>query len=357
MTLTKRTWKYKLANGTDQHIPVINQIKTMSPDDWECFIEEWMTTRCSDYFDFERLGGAGDQGRDVVGFVTNPVGVDNYEWDNYQCKHYGLPLSPSMIWSEIGKVCYYAHIKEYPFPRKYYFIAPLGVGTKLSNLLRKPNKLKSELYANWDKYCANGITDTKKKIELDGSLKSFIDDLDFSVFDKLKTITLIGEHGATQFHAVRFNVPLPQRPQVPLVSESVADNELTYVNKLVRAYDENSQTPIASVKDAQETSKYSQHFKRSRESFGHAESLRNFSRDNLPNGAFSGLQEEVLDGVADVVDTDKFDGYENVKKVVATANTLQVSQTKLSAVVTVKDRAGICHQLANDDLINWSDDE
>lgn len=329
----------------------------MSPDDWEHFIEEWMTTRCGDYFDFERLGGAGDQGRDVVGFVTDPVGADDYEWDNYQCKHYASPLSPSMIWGEIGKVCYYAYIQEYPFPRKYYFVAPLGVGTKLSNLLRKPDDLKKELYANWDNYCANGITDTKDRVELDNSLRVFIDGLDFSVFDKLKTITLIIEHSKTPFHAVRFNVPLPQRPPVPKVSNEVEDNELTYVNKLIRAYDENSHTAIASVSDVQKVNKYSQHFKRSRESFGHAEALRNFSRDNLPNGSFLGLQEEILDGVVDAIDLDNLDGYENVKKAVATANALQVSQTKLSAVVTVKDRAGICHQLANDDLISWSEDE
>lgn len=337
--------------------PVINQIKTMSPDDWECFTEEWLTTKINDYFDFERLGGAGDQGRDVVGFVDNPVNNEFYEWDNYQCKHYSSPLSPSMIWSEIGKVCYYSYNGEYPFPRKYYFVAPLGIGTKLSNLLRKPDILKAELYKNWDSYCATGITDTKEKIELDDKLKSFIDNLDFSVFDKLKPITLVIEHSKTQFHSMRFNVPLPQRPPVSTFSEKVLDHELTYVNKLIRAYDENSSSSIASVAHAQNNSNYSRHFKRSRESFGHAEALRNFSRDNLPNGVFADLQDEILDGIVDIVDVGSSDGYENVKKAVATAKLLQVSQSNLSAVVTVKDRGGICHQLANDDLINWSEDE
>ncbi|CCU71302.1 hypothetical protein [Thalassolituus oleivorans] len=32
----------------------------MSADDWEEFIEEWMSHKSSDYYDFERLGGAGD---------------------------------------------------------------------------------------------------------------------------------------------------------------------------------------------------------------------------------------------------------------------------------------------------------
>jgi hypothetical protein len=81
---------------TGLFIPVINQIKTMSADDWERFVEEWMSSRTDEYFDFERLGGVGDQGRDVVGFVGNPVGNHSYVWDNYQCKHYSNPLSPSM---------------------------------------------------------------------------------------------------------------------------------------------------------------------------------------------------------------------------------------------------------------------
>lgn len=339
------------------HIPVLNQIKTMSPDDWECFIEEWMTTRGNDYVDFERLGGAGDQGRDVVGFVTDPVDSDDYEWDNFQCKHYASPLSPSMIWNEIGKVCYFAYIGDYPFPRKYYFVAPNAVGTKLSNLLRKPKELKKQLYDNWDSYCKSNITDTKGGVVLDANLKAFIDSLDFSVFDKLKTITLIEEHSNTRYHSVRFNVPLPIRPPVPAVSAKVAKNELTYVHKLIRAYADNHQTPITTVKDIEDISKYSGHFKRSRENFGHAEALRNFSRDNLPNGTFSGLQEEILAGIFDVVDLDNQDGFENVKKAVLTANGLQIGQTKLSVVVTIKDRAGICHQLANDDFIDWSENE
>ncbi len=41
-------------------ITVQNQISVMSPDDWEHFIEEWMTYRTQEYFDYERLGGAGD---------------------------------------------------------------------------------------------------------------------------------------------------------------------------------------------------------------------------------------------------------------------------------------------------------
>ena len=341
---------------TGLFIPVINQIKTMSADDWECFVEEWMSARTAEYFDFERLGGAGDQGRDVVGFVDNPVGNNSYVWDKYQCKHYSNPLSPSMIWAEIGKVCYFSYVNDYPFPRKYYFVAPLGIGTKLSNLLRKPNELKSQLLENWDKYCKSGITDNSD-IELNSKLKAFIDSLDFSIFDKIKPITLILEHSKTQFHTMRFNTPLPNRPQVPKIPDDVLELEINYVNKLVNAYDDNCNDPISNVADVISNKKYASHFTRSRESFGHAESLRNFSRDNLPDGMFEDLQGEILDGIIEVVDEDKLDGYETIKKSIGIAKLLQLSRTKLSACTTPKDRGGICHQLANDDFIDWSKDD
>jgi hypothetical protein len=69
---------------------------------------------------------------------------------------------------------------------------------------------------------------------------------------------------------------------------------------------------------------------------------------------FLGLQDEILDGIIDVVDVEKLNGFDNVKKAVSTSKLLQISRTKLSIVVTVNDRGGICHQLANDDLIDWS---
>lgn len=343
--------------NSGKHITVQNQISTMSADEWEEFIEEWMSHKSSDYYDFERLGGAGDQGRDVVGYVDNPVGSDSYIWDNYQCKHYASPLSPSKIWKEIGKICYFSFVNAYPFPRKYYFIAPLGVGTKLSNLLKKPDDLKNGLFENWESCCKNYITETSE-INLSVDLKEYIEGLDFSAFDKIATIKIIMEHSKTQFHVVRFGVPLPDRPITPEVPEKVGVNEITYVKKLLSAYNSHSEKNITNVNEANALELYKKHLKRSREDFANAEALRNFSRDTMPNGSFESIQSQVKNGISDILDSNYENGFDKVKDAVSEAKRLQLPITPLTSCLTVNDRGGICHQLANkDNEVSWCENE
>lgn len=343
--------------NSGKNITVQNQISTMSADDWEEFIEEWMSHKSSDYYDFERLGGAGDQGRDVVGYVDNPVGKNAYVWDNYQCKHYAAPLSPAKIWKEIGKICYYSFTKDYPFPRKYYFIAPLGVGTKLSNLLKNPEGLKKQLFENWESYCKNGITGISE-IELTAELKAYIGSLDFSAFDKIATIKIIIEHSKTQFHVVRFGVPLPERPITPEVSKNVGSREITYVKKLLSAYDSHAEEEITEVSEANKFKVYKNHLQRSREDFANAEALRNFSRDTMPNGSFASIQKQVKSGISDILDSSYASGFDKVKEAVSEAKKLQLPITPLTSCITVNDRGGICHQLANNDHeVTWCENE
>lgn len=138
---------------TGKHIPPVHRLRIMSANDWEEFIEEWIDSLKSEYIKVDKLGGAGDKGRDVVAQV-NDTGV----WDNYQCKHYDHPLTPTDIWAEIGKLVYYTSIGDFTCPRHYYFIAPQGIGTKLSTLLQKPKDLVDGLIENWDNYCKKKIT-------------------------------------------------------------------------------------------------------------------------------------------------------------------------------------------------------
>ncbi|MEP4557786.1 ABC-three component system protein [Cobetia amphilecti] len=332
---------------TSQNLSIQQQISVMSPSEWEEFIEEWLSTKTDLYFDYERLGGAGDQGRDVVGYVDNPVESDTYVWDNYQCKHYSAPLSPSKIWEEIGKICYFSFLNKYPFPRKYYFIAPLGIGTKLSDLLKKPKLLQLQLLENWDKCCRDRIS--INKVELTDELKEYIISLDFSAFDKIIPIKLVIEHSKTRFHTTRFSVPLPNRPATPELPNKVEEKEITYVNKLILAYNSHAVEPIISVENANNVPIYRKHLKRSREDFAHAEMLRNFSRDNMPYGTFENIQAQVKSGICDILDSDYVNGFEKVKSAVSEARKLQLPSTSLTSCITVHDRGGICQQLANDD--------
>ena len=51
------------------------------------------------YVKVRMMGGAGDMGRDIVGYY------DNKEIDIYQCKHYKDALIPSKFYLELGKLC------------------------------------------------------------------------------------------------------------------------------------------------------------------------------------------------------------------------------------------------------------
>ena len=56
-----------------------NEIKVYSADEWEEFINEWMEGFDPPYPFHDKLGGAGDKGRDVVGYLDAPK--TRCEWD------------------------------------------------------------------------------------------------------------------------------------------------------------------------------------------------------------------------------------------------------------------------------------
>ena len=327
------------------YIPPIKLLETYNSDQWEQFITEWVNSLNEQYVRVESQGGAGDMGRDVVAYID----VDN--WDNYQCKHYNHPLQPSDIWIELGKLIYYTSIDAFSCPRKYYFIAPQGAGTKLSNLLKKPDLLKSELIKNWEKYCKSKITQTID-VPLDTALLTHLDSIDFSIFDYVPPLTIIDQHAKTRYHADRFGANLPPRPPIAVPPENPRSSEIPYIRKLLDAYGEHKNCTISTVESIHDDN-ILEHYKDSRIEFYSAESLKNFSRDSLPDGEFEKLQEEIYDGIRDDIRDKHDDGYRRVLAVVKTARVLQISHSLVPSI-RVKDRGGICHQLANDkDEVRW----
>ncbi len=335
-------------------VPKAIRVKNFSPDEWEYFIEEWATSLKGSYVKVRRFGGAGDLGVDVAGFCTNKGFEDT--WDNYQCKRYGNPLRPSDIWVELGKIIYYSHIGEYSPPRKHYFVASLGVGTTLEKLFNKPTELRKKFMENWDGHCKNNITSTKE-IELSGEFSSFVDAFDFTIFSSKSHIELIEAHSHTGFHAVRFGGGLPARPNpeappaVPVASES------RYIRQLLDAYGDHLGAPLHDMSSLSAHSVLERDFLRQRERFYHAEALRNFARDTVPEGTFDDLQDEVYHGVVDVTEATHPNGYERMKATVAQASTIALTANPLASVTKSQDRQGICHQLANEDLLEWVMDD
>lgn len=330
------------------HVPPIERIRLFSPAQWEDFVCEWADSLRSRYSKVERCGGAGDMGRDVIAFHKDAPDL----WDNYQCKHYRDPLKPTDVWIEFGKLVYYTKKDEYSWPSSYFFVAPRGVGTSLSKLLNNPKKLRSELKANWDKYCKNKIT-KERPVVLDNSLIQYIDMLDFSIFRAKQPHHMIDEHSKTPWHLARFGGGLPRRPPIDAPPATPAKAELGYVAKLLEAYAEHTGTDVESY-EAIPNFDLQDHFSESRIQFYSAESLRAFSRDTLPPGEFKKLQDEFYGSIMDEIRSDHPDGYRRVIAVVKLARILQVNAHALIAELTLLDRAGICHQIANDnEKVRW----
>ncbi len=326
-----------------------DRVKLFSADQWEQFVHEWVDSLRGEYDLVERCGCAGDMGRDVIATIKDGNGA----WDNYQCKHYKESLKPSDIWIELGKLAYYTLKGEYTYPSRYYFIAPQGAGTKLSNLLKKPEDLRAGLFTNWDNECRKKITKAEI-VECDAAMTAHIASLDFSIFQATPVLRIIDAHAKTCWYAARFGGGLPHRPE-PLAPPAVpADNETVFVGELRRAYADHLKQEVKDV-DAGLAGREDlrEHFNDARVEFYSAEGLRTFSRDTLPPGEFEKLQDEVHSGIKDDLRGQYADGYCRVVAVVKTARTLPLTSHALISRIHNRDRGGICHQLANDEKVCW----
>lgn len=334
--------------ATGLPIPPIERIRIFSAQQWEEFILEWADSLRQDYQRVDRCAGAGDMGRDIVAICK----TSDADWDNFQCKHYKDPLRPSDIWIELGKLVYYTYRGAYTYPRRYYFVAPQGAGTKLSNLFKDADRLRLELLMNWDAYCKNDIT-TTGEVPLDERLRAYVKSLDFSIFEAIPPLRIIDQHAMTRWHVARFGGGLPERPPFAQPPVDPAPVEALYVRQLLDAYADYLQHTVSTPFDIPYEDSLRGHFNDSRIEFYSAESLRAFSRDILPPGEFEKLQEEVHSGIADEVRADHPNGYRRVLAVVKAARSLQITAHALVSRLSVRDRGGICHQLANEERVKW----
>jgi hypothetical protein len=333
-------------------LPPIERIKIFSPVQWEEFILEWVHSLRSEYALVERCGGAGDMGRDIIAFSGGSDGA----WDNYQAKHYAHALRPSDIWTELGKLVFYTRRGEYTYPRRYHFVAPQGAGTKLSNLLRKPEKLRQQLLEQWDSHCTTGIT-TVERVPLDPTLETYINSLDFSIFEAIPPLRVLDSHAKTRWHVYRFGGGLPERPSVDEPPPDPETHEAGYVRALLDAYADYLNQDVSSVGGLQShlgRGDLLDHFRDSRQEFYSAEALRAFSRDTLPPGQFKALQDDIYSGIIDEVRSDHADGYRRLLAVAKQAKLVQITANPLVTVVSPRDRGGICHQLANTGRVRWT---
>lgn len=334
-------------------IPPQQRILLYGPEEWESFIHEW-AHYClkKDYLRVQRFTGAGDHGIDIAGFTDGDKlqGV----WDNFQCKHYDHALRPGDAWPEIGKVLWYSFNKEYKPPRQYYFVSPHGVGTTLAGYLSDVAKLRSAFIGNWDKNVRDKIKATHE-IKLEGGFRKYVEAFDFSIFDAKSGLEVTENHRGCPLHAVRFGGGLPARPESEKPPAAIdVTKESRYIEQLLAAYADHTEQSVPDLDALKDWPKLKGHFHRQREAFYHAESLRVFARDSVPAGTFEALQDDIHSGVVDVCDDEHDDGYMRVLEVTKAARSLQLTSNALLSCAKLKDRDGICHQLANEDRLLWT---
>ncbi|MEM8671129.1 MAG: ABC-three component system protein [Planctomycetota bacterium] len=330
------------------------QIRNFSPDEWDEFVLEWMDGFDPQYAFTDRLDGAGDKGRDVVGYVGEPS--SGCEWDNYQCKHYKDKLIPSEVWIELGKLCVFTFLGEFSVPRRYRFVAPKGVGTSLHDYLRNPEKLRKELRKQWKNKCENEIS-KKSAYPLEGDLLAHVNAFDFSIVGYVPVKDLIEQHARTKHHFKRFDIDPPVRPADESPPEDIRPEEVSYVTALLEAYGDCLARPVVDIADIENEGMIRRHFDRSRQWFYSADSLNRFSRDQVEVGTFEKLKKEILDGIIDTVEEECSDAFVRVRRTTDKAQTIIPSNSKLTGFVTPADKKGVCHHLVNDSEIAWRQGE
>lgn len=336
-------------------IPPLSLIRVLSPGDWEDFTHEWLWyyENAGVYSDVNKFSGPGDLGLDLIAF-TAPEGFDAL-WDSFQCKQYGNALEPGDVFPEVAKVIYHSFTAVPPFnqkervPRRHVFVSPLGVGITVKRLMKDAQRFKSRVRADWDKLMPKVSAGLSAPLE--GELLAWFDGFDFSIFQTVSAVDLIATHQMTGFHAMRFGGGLPPRDPADPPPTSPTTEESVYLRKLFEAYGDNLGKPVASPSDV--VPAMGRHYDRQRTLFYSAESLRNFARDRSLKGTFQALQQDIYDGVIDTCEDDHDDGFTRVKEVVKEAGKVAAGGNALYSVSTVADRQGICHQLANEDRLDW----
>ena len=326
----------------------IDRLKLFDPTQWEEFVLEWADSLRARYASVERYGGPGDLGCDVVAYLAA-----GGAWENYQCKHYDHRLAPGDVWPEIGKLLVHTQRGALSVPQRYVFVAPQGAGTTLSKLLKRPDELRDGLKDAWARRCRTGIV-SGATIELEGALLAHVEAFDFSIFSALPPLRLLDEHAQTRWYVARFGSGLPPRPPIPTPPATPASEEAVYVGELLGAYAGHVGRPIGSSADLVGLEVLAEHFSDARIAFYSAEGLRVFSRDTLPPGSFDALQDDVHVGIRDDVLFAHADGYARVLAATRTAQSLALTAHALGNTATVRDRRGICHQLANDSKVRWT---
>lgn len=350
---------------SDLDVPVVNSVAPTlsgppvtphqriyfySSEEWEIFIREWATGLATSYVQIKRLGGPNDRGVDVAAFKTRQ-GFEG-AWDCYQGKHYADALNLSDALPEMLKVFVAVVGGHYCLPDRYAFLAPRGCGQSLNRLLSKPTEMRTKFIEALDGGVARGLDEHTVN-----QVRELASQTDFALFQSVELPDALDVHRRTPYYVARFGGQLPQRPPVEGPPDIIGTHEARYVEQLLEVYAE--EAPDEGLSDAVISThpRFGRHFQRQRVSFYSAEALRLHARDSVPSGTFESLQDDVHAGVVEVAESPHPTGMTRLTEVLTASAQIDLSAHALMSISRVEDRKGICHQLANEDRLNWVADQ
>ena len=326
----------------------------MSDSEYETVINEWATDFIEKKYKRVRsFAGAGDKGRDVVGYY------EDGSIDIYQCKHYKGRVAPTTLYPELGKLCHYTYIKDYPIPKKYYIVAPQGCGPDVLDMIANPKTINQKLIDNWEKYCQKEIT-KKLEIKFEGPFKDYVEKFDFSIVNDIDPAELVKQHAQTVHHVLRFGGGIKKyREVIPEPETAIHPREQKYTECLLEVYEEECGQPIKGFDDLMSQEKYLRHFIEQRRGFYSAESLEKFSRENFPDAdpmPFEELKEDAENVLKTTLEINGSEsGYKRVLLASQEIKRQNFASNPLAAEMKPLDKDGLCHHLVNEDRIKWID--
>ncbi|GGV42102.1 hypothetical protein GCM10010495_69700 [Kitasatospora herbaricolor] len=338
--------------GASLDITPVQRMSLYSGDQWEEFTLEWVLSLKAEreyVGGVMRLGGPNDRGADIVAFLS-PDKTDG-RWHCFQSKRYTEPLGVAKAYPEMLKIL--VAVAEGSFktlPERYVFVAP-NIGATFRTLLAKPERLKQEFLAALNKPGSRLGAEYDPQT-LTAALK-LAQSVKFSMFEAPMLAEIFAQHASTVYHASRFGRSSLTRPS-PEKTAPVehSHRETRYIEQLLEVYEQEwGCAPNAPAAYAHKRA--GKDLRNQRVAFYCAEQLRVFARDSVPPRVFEDLQQEIhsyVDRIVDRYDT----GYTRLNAATDAACQLQLRQDGLLInVIEHQDRAGICHQLANDDKLIW----
>lgn len=323
-------------------------VLSLKDDELERFVRDWVDRKKAIYAETTRFSGAGDMGRDVVGFLS-PARHEG-EWHNYQCKQYGKTLPTESGIREIGKILYYAYKGNFTPPTKYFFVAPRGVNRNLEALIFNPSSFKTKLISEWDKYCAEGLIENQT-ISLDLDLRTFVEGYDFSRVARLTIDDILSDPHIIPVLTKWFGADPGSAPKGAVPSE-VQQIELPYIGQLVDAYGDQDGISYDGYLAIEQHPKHGSHLARQRERFFDAAAFKRFYRDNTEKEVLENFELDVYHGVADICDAGHRDKLACVDAVMSQAANIQISGP-LGHHAKIAVKQGVCHHFANEDRLRW----